>query len=463
MGGAGSTRRRPEPPDLPRRGAPGLGRPVRRGARDVHANPARPRRDARHRSARRRGEQVRRCQGPPRLGGATQRLHRHRTAVREPQVPGVRADHGASGDPRARARQGSTTRRAGRRPAHAATHRRGHHPRGRREPARRAGRPARAAVGRGRPAGADLPLPGDPEPGGLPQGAHRHAAAAGKPQGLATRVHRAALPDDRAGRPTRCASRARGSPHLPGAWLTARFLYSLPPDNVGYREVDPPEIPTAIASAYSEYMLTLARSLAALADAGGEALALTLTDGAAEAHLEFMRTLEGRMNPDTGDLAHPSHVREWTAKLAGAAVRIAGLLHLAEHVRDGWGLPVEAATMRAAVRISEYLIPHALAVFDLMNADEAVADASYVLAWLERAKIEQFKRRDALAALRRFAKVSDLDGPLELLEAHGYIRVEGADQERPKGPGRKPSPTYTVNPLWRQQNQQNQQNPRRVA
>ncbi len=250
-------------------------------------------------------------------------------------------------------------------------------------------------------------------------------------------------------------SRARG--------LTARFLYSLPPDNVGYREVDPPEIPTAIASAYSEYMLTLARSLAALADAGGEALALTLTDGAAKAHLEFMRTLEGRMNPDTGDLAHPSHVREWTAKLAGAAVRIAGLLHLAEHVRDGWGLPVEAATMRAAVRISEYLIPHALAVFDLMNADEAVADARYVLAWLERAKIEQFKRRDALAALRRFAKVSDLDGPLELLEAHGYIRVEGADQERPKGPGRKPSPTYTVNPLWRQQNQQNQQNPRRVA
>jgi replicative DNA helicase len=237
-------------------------------------------------------------------------------------------------------------------------------------------------------------------------------------------------------------SRARG--------LTARFLYSLPADNVGYREVDPPEIPEAIASTYQENMLTLARSLAALADAGGQPLALELTDEAAKVLLALMRDLEHRMNPESGDLAHPSHVREWTAKLAGATVRIAGLLHLAEHVRDGWGLPIEAATMRAAVRIGEYLIPHALAVFDLMNADQAVGDARYVLAWLERAEITRFKRRDVLAALRRFAKVSDLDGPVELLEAHGYIRVDGPE-EWPKGPGRRPAPSYAVNPLWRQQ------------
>jgi Protein of unknown function (DUF3987) len=64
--------------------------------------------------------------------------------------------------------------------------------------------------------------------------------------------------------------------------LTARFLYSLPADNVGYREVDPPEIPEAIASTYQENMLTLARSLAALADAGGQPLALELTDEAAK-------------------------------------------------------------------------------------------------------------------------------------------------------------------------------------
>jgi hypothetical protein len=89
-------------------------------------------------------------------------------------------------------------------------------------------------------------------------------------------------------------------------------------------------------------------------------------------------------------------------------------------------------------------------VFDLMNADQAVGDARYVLAWLERAEITRFKRRDVLAALRRFAKVSDLDGPVELLEAHGYIRVDGPE-EWPKGPGRRPAPSYAVNPLWRQQ------------
>ena len=47
-----------------------------------------------------------------------------------------------------------------------------------------------------------------------------------------------------------------------------------------------------------------------------------------------------------------------------------------------------------------------------------------------------------------------------MLVAHGYIR-ERPSPERP-GPGRKPSPTYDVNPLWgptRSHNSQNSHNP----
>jgi hypothetical protein len=59
----------------------------------------------------------------------------------------------------------------------------------------------------------------------------------------------------------------------------------------------------------------------------------------------------------------------WAAKLAGATCRLAGLLHLASHLRDGWARPIGADTFAAAIRLADYLIEHARAVFDFMGAD----------------------------------------------------------------------------------------------
>jgi replicative DNA helicase len=89
-------------------------------------------------------------------------------------------------------------------------------------------------------------------------------------------------------------------------------------------------------------------------------------------------------------------------------------------------------------------------VFDLMGADPALADARYLLDWIERTSAERFTRRELFTALPRgrFPKVDALDPALELLAAHGHIRR--ADQPAPKGPGRPPSPAYEVNPLRRQ-------------
>ena len=175
-------------------------------------------------------------------------------------------------------------------------------------------------------------------------------------------------------------------------------------------------------------------------------MAILLDPAAAAVLLELERELEPRLDAETGDLAH---VEGWAAKLAGATARIAGLLHLAAHLRDGWARPVAAETMHAAVAIARYLTDHALAVFDLMGADPALADARYVLDWIERTSAERFTRRELFTALPRgrFPKVDALDPGLELLEAHGYVRRVA--QPAPKGPGRPPSPTYEVNPLRR--------------
>jgi hypothetical protein len=65
----------------------------------------------------------------------------------------------------------------------------------------------------------------------------------------------------------------------------------------------------------------------------------------------------------SGDLAH---LAGWAAKLAGATCRLAGLLHLADHLRNGWARPITADTFAGAARLAGYLVEHARAVFDLM-------------------------------------------------------------------------------------------------
>jgi replicative DNA helicase len=51
-----------------------------------------------------------------------------------------------------------------------------------------------------------------------------------------------------------------------------------------------------------------------------------------------------------------AHLAGWAAKLAGAACRLAGLLHLAAHLRDGWARPISADTFAGAIRLASYLV-----------------------------------------------------------------------------------------------------------
>jgi len=142
-----------------------------------------------------------------------------------------------------------------------------------------------------------------------------------------------------------------------------------------------------------------------------------------------------------------AHLAGWAAKLAGATCRLAGLLHLAVHLRDGWRRPINADTFAGAARLAEYLVEHARAVFDLMGADPRVDDARWLLDWIGRTKQAQFNRRDAHQAARgRFRKATDLEPPLALLEEHGWLRRVDADPVGAKG-GRPPSPRFLVNPL----------------
>lgn len=77
-----------------------------------------------------------------------------------------------------------------------------------------------------------------------------------------------------------------------------------------------------------------------------------------------------------GDLAG---IRDWAGKAVGAAMRIAGLPHLAEHLRDGYDRPISGVTAANAIRIIDYYTLHALAAFDAMSTDETIVRAHAVL------------------------------------------------------------------------------------
>jgi hypothetical protein len=235
-------------------------------------------------------------------------------------------------------------------------------------------------------------------------------------------------------------------PGFRGRGLLARFLYSLPRSPLGRRSIGPPPVPEDIGTAYATNMAALVRSLVEWTDPA----VLALTSDARAQLTMFETRLEPRLGP-AGDLAH---IADWASKLAGTAVRIAAVIHLATHLRDGWRRPVDASSMAGAIDVADYLIEHAAAAFELMRADPLTDDAQYVLRWLEARERTTFVGRDLYSANRsRFPTADSLTSVLAHLESFGWIRR--LPQPERQGAGRPPSQVWAVNPLLGTRNQQN--------
>ena len=233
-------------------------------------------------------------------------------------------------------------------------------------------------------------------------------------------------------------------PRLRGQGLLARFDYSVPPDLVGYRESEPPATSEKVRTAYDTSLKAMVLSLADWDDP----MVLTLADGARKVIVEYLALIEPRLRPD-GDLYG---VRDWAAKLAGGTVRKAGLIHVGEHLRDGYREPISEDTMRRAIRLGDYYTAHALAAFGAMSTGPHLGLAGDILGWLypdgTRDYRPAFSQRDAH---RRFQErdghattADEVAGALRLLEVHGYIRAMPAPPR--SGRGRPAAPRYEVCP-----------------
>lgn len=233
-----------------------------------------------------------------------------------------------------------------------------------------------------------------------------------------------------------------GKPGFRGRGLLGRFLFSLPESFVGRRTVNPPPVPEPVRETYRLHV----RALLQLPDAappGQESKphVLDLMPDARAALEQFEIELEPRLG-EFGDLGP---IADWAGKLVGAVVRIAGLLHVADHTHIGepWQPPVTVETMAAAIEIGDYLIAHAQTAFGLMGADPVVEDARHVRRWLQVQDVATISKRDLHQGVRsRFPRVDAMDSVLALLLNHGYLREQPSDAAG--RPGRKPSPIYEV-------------------
>lgn len=199
---------------------------------------------------------------------------------------------------------------------------------------------------------------------------------------------------------------------LVGRGLSARFMYSVPPSNIGGR--DRRSIVTAAeegsVARWGSKLIEIARSGRSMVNG----VDLELTADALERFLAWDDHLETQLRHD-GSL---NTLAEWSSKLRSSIVRVAGLLAWGDGRRS-----VELDDLERGIAIGEYWTAHAVAAHDLMGADSDLADARFIVELAVAKSWSTFSRRDVYAdARRRFPKAADVDPGLGILTERGHIR-----------------------------------------
>lgn len=221
-----------------------------------------------------------------------------------------------------------------------------------------------------------------------------------------------------------------------GRGLTARFLYVVVDEDtsmVGSRAATAPSIPLDVKQTYEQALFNR------LNDRPQETQPLYLSPEAEQHRQEFFNAIEPRLKNDLYFMS------DWAGKLAGTVCRIAGILHCFS-CPDPAAAQISGETMVNAIKLGFCFLQHAQAAYGAMGSDQTAAAAKYVLKRL--GGVQSITKRNLHQLCRgRFKKVDELEPIITALIDHGYLRESTPPSE---GAGRKPSPTYLVNPLLSQ-------------
>ncbi|WP_292924988.1 DUF3987 domain-containing protein [Nitrosomonas sp.] len=229
-------------------------------------------------------------------------------------------------------------------------------------------------------------------------------------------------------------------PSFRGRGLLGRFLYVLPPSNLGYRKLNANPIFPDYSARY-DGILTGILNQEMATDNEDEPCPhiLKIKDDVLQTWQNYALKVEAGMR-EGGTYAH---LTDWAGKLPGAVIRIAALLHIARHALvNPWEKEISIEDMNAALRMTDVLSVHALAVFDLMGADPALDGARVVLRWIEREGKPEFTFRDCHYAHKtRYKRTADIEPAIDVLIERYLIRPRVAKVAH------RPSRIFEVNPV----------------
>jgi hypothetical protein len=207
-----------------------------------------------------------------------------------------------------------------------------------------------------------------------------------------------------------------------GRGLLGRFLYAIPADLRGSRLMKPdaPGLDAEKRHEYGEAIRTLLMYPCPMETNLFERHVVKLSRAALALHVEYANRVEESQGEE-GDMRAFS---DWASKLAGRIARIACAFHCLEYRTD---MPhretISEENILAAWAIAEYLTPHAIRAFDLMNETNASRVVFRILEWIKKNKLMEFSARDCHRALQRHVSgAKDIDESIKLMALNNYIR-----------------------------------------
>ncbi len=254
-------------------------------------------------------------------------------------------------------------------------------------------------------------------------------------------IDRATLAIATATQPATLATLAK-RPEMAGRGLLARFLYSLPRSNVGFRKTEPEPLDGEALADWRELVVKLLSIPAGIDTDGHEAPhVIRFGEDARPTWDAWRAQCETSLRPGQ-PFGDNDRLREWGGKLVGTIARVAALLHIMEHPHD-WCTPIDLDTTERAIALASYFAAHARAAFGMMGDTPAVVAARKLLAWLQREGRSVFTVNEAHRALDRNGSRREVVDPvLDVLLGHGWV------QRTPRDPAHRGRPTesYSVHP-----------------
>lgn len=208
-----------------------------------------------------------------------------------------------------------------------------------------------------------------------------------------------------------------------------RFLMCLPKSNIGKRDLSK-TVPMDIqaAEAYSQRLTELLN----IPDTPNPRV-ISFSADARVTLQSFAQEIENRQD-EGGDLCL---MQDWSAKLVGQVIRLAGLMQLA---KDPNSCEVDQASIDSAIRLGRLLIEHARYAFDLMSNAQEFLDAKYLAAWLRKRGTMTVRKTDMhnLGRFKNAGTVKRLELALRVLQQRNILGLPTLS--RPV--------TYSINPAF---------------